>query len=184
MCKCAHHNYQGGVFLSFPNAVWANLFYSVTMNRKKADIEDRQIGFSWTGQRSQSQSADWDVCLGGDPSVEPPLIFHLLLCDLFRSEMAQRAWLSPQTDKGPTVQFALFSSHICPESYEITTMLCLPLRKVLAYWGDAVPPVEPLCYGCYTEYLECTQNTHASLQTYIHEHSHRCINDICITIQH
>lgn len=65
------------------------------------------------------------------PSLSlPSLIFHPLLPDLFRPEMAQRAWPSLLPDKAPTVQPVLFRSHICPDSYEITTMLCLPNRKV------------------------------------------------------
>lgn len=62
----------------------------------------------------------------------PSLIFHPLLPDLFRPEMAQRAWPSLLPDKAPTEQPLLFRLHICPDSYEITTMLCLPNRK--AHW--------------------------------------------------
>lgn len=62
------------------------------------------------------------------------LVFHRLLPDLFRPEMAQRAWVSLLPDKAPTVQPVLLRSHICPDSYEITTVLCLSNRKVFTHW--------------------------------------------------
>lgn len=85
----------------------------------------------------KGHSSGHHVCLSNSQSFR--LTFHLLLAaDLFRSETAEGAWLSLLPDKGSTVPSVLFRSSICPRSYEITAMQCLPhiksihgLRKML-----------------------------------------------------
>ena len=95
-------------------------------------------------------------------------IFHLIYSS---PGLAQRAWLSLLPDKGATV---LFRSRICPESYEITTMLCLAHTKVFTHWER--------CYsasGSSALHWCCTDSgnlhrthMHTGQETHTHTHIH------------
>lgn len=99
-----------------------------------------------------------DANLLSTSHLQPSSHFSVFHSDLFRSGMAERDWLSLVSDKDPTVQPVLIRSQKCPESYEITTMLCLDYRKVFTYWKKkkSILQGEVLLYWCCTDRLRNT----------------------------